>query len=100
MAAPIPRVPPPLSWTTITENDLTNRTPEAHAAALEHFKTMLQGPQFTPPAFKQETIVAPGFAGGVEWGGLMTDPVNHLAFFNSIRVAWYTSVFERRAPVS
>jgi quinoprotein glucose dehydrogenase len=95
---PIPRVPPPLSWTTITEKDLTTRSPEAHAFALEHFNKMLQGPQFTPPAFNKETIVTPGFAGGVEWGGLMTDPVNHLAFFNSIRVAWYTSVLDRRPP--
>src|SRR3989441_4819093 len=36
---PIPRVIPPLSWTSITEKDLTNRTPEAHASALEKFKT-------------------------------------------------------------
>ena len=96
---PIPRVTPPLSWARqINEDDLTNRTPEAHAAVLEHFKNMLSGPMFTPPAFGKETIVAPGFAGGVEWGGIMTDPVNHVAFFNSERIAWYTSVMERRAP--
>jgi len=96
---PIPRITPGLSWDReITENDLTQRTPEAHAAVLERFKNMVSGPMFTPPQFGKDTIVAPGFAGGVEWGGLMTDPVNHLAFFNSIRVAWYTSVFERQAP--
>jgi quinoprotein glucose dehydrogenase len=97
---PIPRITPSLSWDRqITENDLTTRTPEAHAAVLEHFKKMLSGPMFTPPAFNQETIVAPGFAGGVEWGGLMTDPVNHVAFFNSLRIAWYTSVMDRK-PVA
>jgi len=96
---PIPRVTPALSWDRqITEKDLTTRTPEAHAAVLEHFRTMLSGPMFTPPAFDKETIVAPGFAGGVEWGGLMTDPVSHVAFFNSLRVAWYTSVMERHPP--
>ncbi len=96
---PIPRITPPLSWAqTITENDLTNRTPEAHAAVLARFKTMLSGPMFTPPDFKRETIVTPGFAGGVEWGGIMTDPVNHVAFFNSERIAWYTSVMDRTAP--
>ena len=94
---PIPRITPSLSWNKqITEDDLTNRTPEARAAVLEHFKTMLSGPMFTPPAFKQETIVVPGFAGGVEWGGIMTDPVNHVAFFNSERIAWYTSVMDRQ----
>jgi quinoprotein glucose dehydrogenase len=96
---PIPRITPPLSWAqTITENDLTNRTPEAHAAVLARFKTMLSGPMFTPPDFKRETIVVPGFAGGVEWGGIMTDPVNHVAFFNSERIAWYTSVMDRVPP--
>ena len=96
---PIPRITPPLSWSQqITEADLTNRTPEAHAAVLEHFKTMLSGPMYTPPAFKQETIVVPGFAGGVEWGGIMTDPVNHVAFFNSERIAWYSAVTDRTAP--
>jgi quinoprotein glucose dehydrogenase len=96
---PIPRITPPLSWAQqITEADLTNRTPEAHAAVLEHFKTMLSGPMYTPPAFKQETIVVPGFAGGVEWGGIMTDPVNHIAFFNSERIAWYSAVIDRTAP--
>jgi quinoprotein glucose dehydrogenase len=94
---PIPRITPALSWDRgITENDLTNRTPEAHAAVLERFKNMFSGPMFTPPQFGKDTIVAPGFAGGVEWGGLMTDPVNHLAFFNSLRVAWYTSVMDRQ----
>jgi quinoprotein glucose dehydrogenase len=94
---PIPRMPPPLSWAKqITEDDLTNRSPEARAAVLEHFKNMLSGPMFTPPAFGKETVVVPGFAGGVEWGGIMTDPVNHIAFFNSERVAWYTSVMDRQ----
>lgn len=93
---PVPRMPPPLSWTSITENDLTNRTPEAHAWALEKFKTMLSGPQYTPEAYKQETIVAPGFSGGVEWGGIMADPVNHVAFFNSERIVWSSSVVDRR----
>ena len=94
---PVPRVIPPLSWTSITEKDLTNRTPEAHAAALEKFKTFVNGPRFTPGAYKQETVMAPGFSGGVEWGGLMTDPNAHLVFFNSERIVWTTAVVDQRA---
>jgi glucose dehydrogenase len=93
---PIPRLPPPLSRITVTENDLTNRTPEAHAFALEKFKTMISGPQYTPEAYKQETIVAPGFSGGVEWGGIMTDPNAHVAFFNAENIVWSSSVVDRR----
>jgi quinoprotein glucose dehydrogenase len=93
---PIPRLPPPLSRITVTENDLTNRTPEAHAFALEKFKTMISGPQYTPEAYKQETIVAPGFSGGVEWGGIMTDPNAHVAFFTAENIVWSSSVVDRR----
>jgi quinoprotein glucose dehydrogenase len=98
---PIPRITPPLAWEfgkPFTEADLSNRTPEIHAELLKRFNTMLAGPMFTPPAFKQETIVVPGFAGGVEWGGLMADPVNHIAFFNAERISWYTMAMERTAP--
>src|SRR4030095_14594288 len=94
---PIPRVIPPLSWTSITEKDLTNRTPEAHTAALEKFNSFVNGPRFTPAAYNKETIMAPGFSGGVEWGGLMTDPNAHLVFFNSERLVWTTAVIDRRA---
>ncbi len=36
-----------------------------------------------------------GINGGVEWGGLMTDPNAHLAFFNSERIVWMTAVTDR-----
>jgi quinoprotein glucose dehydrogenase len=94
---PVPRVIPPLSWTSISEKDLTNRTPEAHAAALEKFKTFANGGRFTPGVYHQETVMAPGFSGGVEWGGLMTDPNAHLVFFNSERIVWTTAITEARA---
>jgi quinoprotein glucose dehydrogenase len=94
---PVPRMPPPLSWTSITENDLTNRTTEAHAFALEKFRTFVSSPGFMPPAWKQETIVAPGFTGGVEWGGIMTDPKAHVAFFNSDNMVSTTAVTDERS---
>src|SRR5258708_40356778 len=93
---PVPHMPPPLSWTSITENDLTNRTPEAHAYALEKFRSFVSGPQFTPVAYKKETIVAPGFSGGVEWGGVMVDPKAQVGFFNSENIVWSTALTEYR----
>jgi quinoprotein glucose dehydrogenase len=95
---PIPRMPPPLSWTSITEKDLTTRTPEAHAYALDKFRTFVNEGQFTPPAYQKETVVAPGFIGGVEWGGIMVDPNAHVAFFNSSNVVCTTAVAERGTP--
>jgi quinoprotein glucose dehydrogenase len=95
---PVPRMPPPLSRISITENDLTNRTPEAHAYALEKYKELLSGPHYTPPAYNQETVVAPGFTGGVEWGGIMTDPKAHVAFFNADNFVSTTAVTDTRPP--
>jgi quinoprotein glucose dehydrogenase len=94
---PVPRMPPPLSWTSITENDLTNRTPEAHAYALEKFRSFVSGPQFTPVTYKKETIVAPGFSGGVEWGGIMVDPKAQVGFFNSENIVWSTALTDYKA---
>lgn len=93
---PVPRLPLPLSRISITEDDLTTRTPEAHAFVLEKYKTMISGPEFTPEAYKHETIVAPGFSGGVEWGGIMADPNTHVAFFNAENIVWSSSVVDRR----
>jgi quinoprotein glucose dehydrogenase len=71
---PFTRITPPLSRSqAVTGSDLTNRTPDAHAAVLERFRNMASGPPFTLPQFGKETMMTPGFAGGVEWGGLMTD---------------------------
>src|SRR6185295_9532383 len=69
---PVPLKPPPFARQGLTEDMLTRRTPEAHAAVLERFRKMKAG-MFTPPSF-EGTIVFPGFDGGAEWGGAAFDP--------------------------
>ncbi len=45
---PMPELPAPYTRQLVTEDSLTNRTPEAHAWALNEFKNLHNGVQFTP----------------------------------------------------
>ena len=59
---PYPVKPPPFARQGLTEDMLTTRTPQAHAAVLAQFKQYSKG-FFAPPSF-EGTIVLPGFDGG------------------------------------
>lgn len=85
-AQPYPTKPPPFARQGLTEDMLTTRTPEAHAAVLEKFRKLKSG-YLTPPSF-EGTIVFPGFDGGAEWGGAAFDPDSGLLFVNSNEMPW------------
>jgi glucose dehydrogenase len=81
---PFPVLPEPYARQTLTVNDLTNRTPEAHADALKQFHTFLGGSgQFYPLSVGRDTITAPGFDGGGEWGGPAVDPTRGVLYINT-----------------
>jgi glucose dehydrogenase len=80
---PHPLVPEPYAKQVLTEDDLTTRTPEAHAWALEQFREMKVGTaQFTPLALDKQTVVIPGYDGGAEWGGPAVDRKTGVMFIN------------------
>jgi quinoprotein glucose dehydrogenase len=83
---PRPTKPPPFARQGLTEAMLTRRTPAAHAAVLERFRTLKSG-MFAPPSF-EGTIVFPGFDGGAEWGGAAFDQDSGLLFVNSNEMPW------------
>lgn len=91
----LPTAPPPMSRQILTENDLTQRTPEAHKAVLERFKKVRSGPQWTPPS-PEGTVIFPGFDGGPEWGGQAFDPETGLYYANANEMAWILRLVERR----
>ena len=91
---PLPTRPAPFARQIVTEDTLTNRTPEAHAAVLETFKKIRSGGQFVPPS-TQGTIVFPGFDGGGEWGGPAFDPETGLLYVNSNEMAWILRLVPR-----
>ncbi|MEO8679128.1 MAG: pyrroloquinoline quinone-dependent dehydrogenase [Vicinamibacterales bacterium] len=80
---PIPKLPAPLAKQTATRDEVTNRTPEMHAWAQQEFDTFLGTNQpFTPLSVDKQTMVSPGWKGGVEWGGLSADPDKGILYAN------------------
>jgi len=86
LTQPQPLMPPPFARQGLTEDMLTRRTPEAHAAVLEQFRTMKSG-MWEPPSL-EGTIIFPGFDGGGEWGGAAFDEASGLLFVNSNEMPW------------
>ncbi len=97
---PLPLAPAPYTWQSVTEDTLTNRTPEAHAWALKQFKTFISGGQFIPPSVDKLTIDMPGFAGGGEWGGPAVDPTTGVFYVNANDTAWIVGLTVPPAPGS
>jgi quinoprotein glucose dehydrogenase len=89
---PLPTKPAPYARQLLTEDLLTNRTPEAHRWALERFRTFRSEGQFIPLSAGKETVVFPGFDGGGEWGGSAFDPESGLLFVNANDLAWTGSM--------
>jgi quinoprotein glucose dehydrogenase len=87
---PFPVIPEPFARQRLTEDMLTRRTPEAHAAALAKFRTMRSEGQFVPLSTERDTIIFPGFDGGAEWGGSAFDPARGILYVNANDVPWYT----------
>lgn len=91
---PLPLKPPPFARQMLTEDLLTQRTPEAHAAVLAQFRKVRSAGQFTPPSH-DGTIVFPGFDGGGEWGGQAFDPETGLYYVNSNEMAWVLRIIDQ-----
>jgi len=91
---PLPLIPEPFARQRLTEDMLTERTPEAHRAALERFRAVRSGGQFVPASL-QGTIVFPGLDGGGEWGGAAFDPAMSVLYVNANEMAWIVSLVQR-----
>lgn len=83
---PFPSAPPPLMRQRYTEDDVSNISPEAHALTLQRFKLDVSDGPYPAPSLK-ETIMFPGFDGGMEWGGSAVDPDGNY-FVNLNEVPW------------
>jgi quinoprotein glucose dehydrogenase len=94
----LPTRPEPYARQLLTENLLTNRTPEAHQWALDKFRTFRSDGQFVPLGTKQPGVIFPGFDGGAEWGGPAFDPQTGLLYVNSNDVAWDAQLALNTAP--
>jgi len=93
---PMPTMPEPFARQRLTADMLTNRTPEAHAWAVEQFKTFRSDGQFVPLGVGKETVVFPGFDGGAEWGGSAVDPKSGVIYVNANDLPWTGGLAEVR----
>jgi len=89
---PVPLAPEPFTRQTVDESSLTNRTPEAHEAALKMLRRAAGGTQFVPGVLNQPTIEFPGVGGGAEWGGSAVDPNTGVIYINANQVAFTTTL--------
>jgi quinoprotein glucose dehydrogenase len=90
----LPTKPAPYSRQTLTENRLSQRTPEVHQWALAQFRTFRNEGQFVPFSVGKDTVVFPGFDGGAEWGGAAADPDTGILYVNANDVAWTGALAE------
>ncbi len=89
---PVPLVPEPFTRQVLNESTLTNRTPEAHEAAIRQFRTFAGGTQFVPGLLDKPTLEFPGVGGGAEWGGSAVDPNTGVIYINANQVAFTTTL--------
>ena len=91
----LPLAPPPFARQKLTEEMLTERTPQAHQEALERFRKIRSGGQFVPGS-REGTIIFPGYDGGAEWGGPAFDPQSHRLYVNANEMAWILTLVEQK----
>lgn len=91
---PLPTLPAPFTRQGITEDILTNRTPEAHAWAVKKFRTLAggDGGQFVPPRLDKLLGNLPGANGGGEWGGPAVDPTTGILYVNANETPRFTGL--------
>jgi quinoprotein glucose dehydrogenase len=85
---PIPTKPKPFARQTLTNENLTTRTPEAASWALAQLATFRNGGLFVPLSVGKQTVIFPGFDGGAEWGGQAFDPETGLYYVNANDLVW------------
>ncbi len=90
----LPTKPAPFARQVLTADMLTNRTPEAHAWAVQRFAALRSKGQWLPFTLKQDTVIFPGFDGGAEWGGSAVDPATGVIYLNANDIPWTGALAE------
>ena len=90
----LPANPAPFARQSLTENLLSQRTPQVHQWAVEKFRALRSEGQFVPFSVGKDTVVFPGFDGGAEWGGAAADPETGILYVNANDLAWTGALAE------
>jgi quinoprotein glucose dehydrogenase len=96
---PMPTKPAPLMRQRYTENDASNISEASHQLTLGRIKASPNFGPFPAPSL-DETVMFPGFDGGMEWGGGAADP-DGIYYVNINEMPWLLQmVATRRADGS
>ncbi|GAB3806595.1 hypothetical protein GCM10028819_42290 [Spirosoma humi] len=91
---PYVKWPKPFAKQVVTEADLTNLSPEAHADALARFRSADTG-WYMPPS--QKGVIYYGIHGGAEWSGGAYDPTTGMLYVNANELAWHIKMIDINA---
>ncbi len=91
---PFPSKPAPLMRQGYGEADASNISPQAHTNTLERIRLSPNFGPFPTPSLK-ETVMFPGFDGGMEWGGGAADP-DGIYYVNINEIPWLMQMVETR----
>lgn len=93
---PFPTRPAPLTRQHYTEADVSTISPEARALTIDRIRLSPNFGPFPAPSLK-ESIMFPGFDGGMEWGGAAADP-DGVYYVNVNEIPWILQMVETRRP--
>jgi quinoprotein glucose dehydrogenase len=91
---PFPTKPAPLMRQRYTEADASNISPETHQITLDRIRASPNFGPFPAPSLN-ETVMFPGFDGGMEWGGGAADP-DGIYYVNINEMPWLLQMVETR----
>ena len=91
---PFPTKPPPLMRQKYTGADPSNISPQTHQLTLDRIKASPNFGPFPAPSLK-ETVMFPGYDGGMEWGGGAADP-DGIYYVNINEMPWFLQMVETR----
>jgi quinoprotein glucose dehydrogenase len=94
---PFPSFPAPLMPVRPTPDDAFGLTPWDRGACREKLAALRDDGIFTPPSLRG-SLLYPGTAGGVNWGGVAYDPGRRLVVVNLNRIAQSITLIPREAP--
>ncbi|MEX0929787.1 MAG: c-type cytochrome [Balneolales bacterium] len=94
---PFPLKPDPFVRQDLSEEDLTDISPEANAFARERFRELNYEGMFTPVGL-QHTLFYPGGRGGANWGGASYDPETGMLYVNANEIGNIFSLRQVRVP--
>lgn len=91
---PFPTKPAPLMRQNYTEADASNISPQTNQMTLDRIRAAPNYGPFPAPSLK-ETVMFPGFDGGMEWGGGAADP-DGIYYVNVNEMPWLLQMIETR----